>query len=119
MTKKDYLDKVIGYNYDEKKLKIIHEMYSDQLPEILEKIISNSDEAVFFDDGTRILSYSEILDAEKDLHIEFKDKGLIPISDCGDNDFIVYDFINKIWAKFNIADEILFKKRSSLDELLS
>ena len=118
MTKKEYLDQIADLRVNETKLKKIHETYSDQLPDDLEKIISNCDETVFFDDGTRILSYAEILDAERDLHIEFRDKGLIPISDCGDNDFIVYDFINKIWAKFNIVDETVFKKRASLDDLL-
>ena len=118
MTKKGFLDKITSLAIDEDKLLKIFDIYSDQLPEVLCKIISNIDEAVFFDDGTRILSYSEILDAEKDLHIKFKAKGLIPISDYGDNDFIVYDFKNKIWAKFNIVDETLFKKRASLEELL-
>ena len=52
------------------------------------------------------------------LHVEFKKKGLLPVADCRENDFILYDFINGMWAKFNIVDEIIFKERLSLEELL-
>ena len=41
----------------------------------------------------------------------------IPLIDCGENDFIVYHFVDKIWSKFNIIDETVFKK-NSLKELL-
>ena len=48
MTKKEYLDQIADLSVNETKLKKIHETYSDQLPDDLEKIISNCDETVFF-----------------------------------------------------------------------
>lgn len=51
------------------------------------------------------------------MHIAFKDKGIIPLVDCGENDFIVYHFKAKIWSKFNIIDETVFQKKR-FEELL-
>lgn len=117
MTKDEFWVKVRDYSIDKNKTERIEKEYSCQLPNVLEKIVSNNNEALFFDDGVRILSYAEILNAEKDLHIDFKSKDIIPVADCGDNDFIIYDFKNKLWAKFNIVDQTIFKKRTSLAEL--
>ena len=66
----------------------------------------------------RILSYKEILNAEYDLHVDFKTKQMIPLADCGDNDFVVYHFDTHEWSKFNIIDEVTFKKRKTLAEVL-
>ena len=66
-----------------------------------------------------ILSYAEIVDAEKQLHVAFKDKGMIPLIDCGENDFIVYHFEKEIWSKFNIVDETVFAKRNSVEDILN
>ena len=55
---------------------------------------------------------------KNDLHVSFRDKEIIPLIDCGENDFIVYHFMDKIWSKFNIIDETVFKKKNSLEELL-
>ena len=43
---------------------------------------------------------------------------MIPLADCGENDFIVYHFTDGSWSKFNIIDETEFKKRNALDEIL-
>lgn len=118
MDKKEYLAKLEAVSIDAKKVEKIGELYSVDLPEILQKIISFAKETVFFDDGSRILSYDEIVDAEKDLHIEFKRKGIIPVADCGENDFIVYHYNDSIWSKFNIIDESVFKKKKTIEELL-
>ena len=82
------------------------------------KLSQRAGESVFLDGGVRILSFDEIVAAKKDLHIEFKAKGMIPIVDCGENDFIVYHFNDNIWSKFNIVDESVFKKKKSIEELL-
>ena len=80
--------------------------------------ISGSNKTVFLDDNIRILSFDEIINAEKELHVDFKSNQIIPLVDCGENDFIVYHFFDKIWSKFNIVDETVFKKKNSLQELL-
>lgn len=118
MTKQEYLQSVNRFAIDQNKLQTIYAIYTGRFPETLERIISGSNESVFFDDDTRILSFAEMVDAEQDLHIDFKRKELMPIADCGDNDFIVYDYANNVWAKFNIVDETIFMKRAELGELL-
>lgn len=118
MEKKDYLSKVGEAKIDPKKVEKVNKLYGGAMPDIIQRIVSYGQESVFFDDGVRILSYEEIIDAEKDLHIEFARKGIIPIADCGENDFIVYHFKDNIWSKFNIVDESVFKKKKSIEELL-
>ncbi len=51
---------------------------------------------------------------KNDLHVSFKDKEIIPLIDCGENDFIVYHFMDKIWSKFNIIDETVLRRRTAL-----
>ena len=118
MTKKEYIDQLPKKMIDAKKVEKVQSVYGAKFSETVKKIISNSDESIFFDDDYRILSYQEILDAESDLHVNFKDKGIIPIADCGENDFVVYHFIDNSWSKFNINDEVIFKRRATIEELL-
>lgn len=118
MTKQEYLEKVLRTVIDDVKVSKVQKVYGCKLPEIIQKIVSTNDETIFFDDDTRILSLNEIIDAEKDLHVDFISKKIIPLADFGENDFIVYHFDDNIWSKFNIVDETMFKKRHDLSELL-
>ncbi len=118
MTSKEYIKALNDHNIDNKRINGVIDLYADNLPEIVLKIVSSAKETVFLDDDKRVLSYDEIVDAEKDLHVNFKEKGMIPLIDCGDNDFIVYDFNDSSWFKFNIVDEAVFKRKNSIYELL-
>ncbi len=118
MDKKAYFDHLTKVKIDNKNVNKIQNLYGVKLPDIIKRLLSSNKSTIFFEDGTRILALVEILDAEKDLHIEFKNKGLIPLADCGDNDFIVYDFKKNKYSIFNIIDEVSFKQRSALKELL-
>ena len=117
MTKQDFLNKVMNSIVCAEKVSAIQTIYKNYFPDILAKLISFSDESVFFDDEWRSLSFDEIRDAEQDLHVSFSEKGLIPVLDCGENNFIVFQFSDSSWAKFNIIDEVLFKKKDKLSEL--
>ena len=118
MTGKEFLKMIENIKVDENKSGKIEAVYGDSLPDILKKLLSNASEPVFLDDDSRVMSYDEIIDAEKELHVAFKDKGFIPFVDCGDNDFIVFHLKDKIWSKFNIVDETIFKKKDNLEDLL-
>jgi hypothetical protein len=118
MTKMECVRQIYEGKIDKDKVQRIEKVYGAELPELIQKILSNCDESVFFDDGDRILSYQEVIDAKEDLHIDFARKEIVPIVDCGENDFIVYHFKEKKWSKFNIVDEIFFKERDTLEELL-
>lgn len=118
MKKTEYLGKIMTMKIDDAKVKKIESVYGNNLPDLLKRIVSNNSEAEFFDDDTRVMSFDEILDAENDLHVAFHLKGMIPVMDCGENDFIVYHFSDNSWSKFNIVDETMFRKGSSIEELL-
>ena len=118
MTNNEYLKKLLTFKIDDKKVRIINSVYGTELPDIIQRMISGSNKTVFLDDNIRILSFDEIINAEKELHVDFKSNQIIPLVDCGENDFIVYHFFDKIWSKFDIVDETVFKKKNSLQELL-
>ncbi len=118
MNRADYIKETEEFKIDPKKVDIIEKIYQMTLPDIIKKIISNAEESIFFDDDYRILSFDEIKDAADDLHVDFKAKGIIPIADCGENDFIVFHAANNTWSMFNIIDEAIFKTRNSLKDFL-
>ena len=117
MTAKEYFESITKKEIDLGKVEKIQNIYNKVLPEEVQRIVSNAESSIFLDD-VRILSYKEILNAEYDLYVDFKTKQMIPLADCGDNDFVVYHFDTHEWSKFNIIDEVTFKKRKTLAEVL-
>ncbi len=61
----------------------------------------------------RKMDVDEIRESKDFWQVDFPAIGLLPIFDCGDNDFIAYRFSDDKWVKFNIVDEIVF--RESID----
>lgn len=118
MKRAEYLEKIETTGVDPKTVAKIEMLYGHPIPTYIQKMVSFSEESVFFDDGYRTLSLAEILDAEKDLHVDFVGQNMIPLLDCGDNDFVVYLFHDELWPKFNIVDACFFKRRASLRDLI-
>jgi len=118
MKKNVFFDQLAKNAIDELKVAQIEQAYGFELPIEVKRIISVCNETIFLENNCRFLSFSEIIDAENDLHIAFKEKGILPIADCGENDFIIYHLRDGFWSKFNIIDEIIFKKKERLAELL-
>ena len=118
MTKQEYLESLDAVQVDKAKVDQLEEQYGCSFPEVVAKVISSAPETIFFDDEGRILSFDEMTDAEKDLHIAFSKLGLLPLADCGENDFIVYHVQDGVYSFFNIVDECAFRKRDSLEEIL-
>ena len=73
---------------------------------------------MFFSDENfyRIVSIDEILYAQENLGVNIKTLKLIPIIDCGDNDFICFNTNNNCWCKFNIVEEFCFLNKNSILE---
>lgn len=117
MTVSMYMEKVSATNIDSELVEKISEEYDVKLPELVEKLISVSGKGAFVD-GYRFLSFSEILYAEEDWGISLKKKKIIPIVDCSDNDFIVYNACEKEWQMYNIVDEISFRHTDEFTDLL-
>lgn len=117
MQKDEYLKLLLKSQIDNEKVQVIEALYKMELPEKVKKIISNCKENIFLD-GKRVLSFKEIENAEMELHVDFIDRCLIPLVDCMDNDFIVYDLKNRDWSMFNIIEKCVFKKRDSFEKVL-
>ena len=118
MEVKEYLNQLDKTGIDNEKVEKIQKIYNAKVPEIIKKIISGASETIFLDNDYRVLSVDEIGDAKEHLHIDFKIKSIIPVIDCGENDFIVYHFKEDYWSKFNIIDEVEFGKKESFKEIL-
>lgn len=118
MSKLDYLKSVQKCSIDKKRIAEIEKIYSTNLNTLLSQIISYADKEDFIDDERRVLSFKEILKPEKYLEFNFAKKKLIPIIDAYDNIFIVYILDEDRWARFSISDSTLYKKRSTLKEVL-
>ena len=65
-----------------------------------------------------MLSYNEIVNASTIFGKNFKAKGIIPFVDAYDNDLIVYVIAENAWAKYNISDDIIFKKKDNIEDIL-
>jgi hypothetical protein len=85
------------------------------------KILSVNEEGEFFDDDDirRLMSTSEILSSSQDLHVDFPAVGIVPIIDCGDNDFAAYNFRNGKWCKYNIVENCRFSEKDTFAQLWS
>lgn len=118
MTAKEYLKEALSSEINISYIEKVEKKYNAKLSLQAKAFISCSNSTIFFDEDKRLLEFSEILNAEEYLHVNFKIRGIVPIIDCNDNDFIVYDYKNDSWGKFNIIDKILFKKNNKVEDIL-
>ena len=105
---------------NEASLTAIFQNFTSKLPIAVKKILSIAPNGDFLDGGSfcRIMATDEIANASQELHVDFAKRSYLPIFDTGDNDFIVFDYKNNQWAKFNIVDEINFNNTDDLSALL-
>ena len=118
MTYKEYLQAAEKWDINQALVSRVEQAYTMELPKILQQIVSHADDPVFFDDGTHVFSYSEILDAENTLDVAFREKGLIPIVDYYDGNYVVYNCNGHDWAIYSAIDDLSFKRRPTLAEVL-
>ncbi len=95
----------------------LNEVYDVKMPKMIVQLVTLFEKGGFVEDY-RFLSLNEIVYAEDDLHIPFKRICIIPLIDCGDNDFIVYNFAEDVWLRYNIVEEVAFAKKKTLSEML-
>ena len=97
-------------------VKKIEKLYSANFPTELVCLISNLDKTIFFDCDTflRLLDLQEVLEAETDMNVDFIAKGILPLFDLGDNDYLSFDLNKQMWCKYNIVDEIGFAYKANL-----
>jgi hypothetical protein len=115
----DFLVNVFNEKVINDNVKIIEKRYFPfkiSAEELKYLVSSLHNEPIFFEDANfyRLLALQEILDAENDMNVDFKRIGILPCIDCGDNDFIAYDFSEYCWCKFNISEEFKYSKKQTI-----
>ena len=117
MNKKQFLLVVEATQVNEKALKEITKLYGEIKSDLIKKALSLQKDTLFFDDY-RLLAHEEIIKANEELHVNFTGRKILPLIDCGENDFIVYNILKNNVSKFNIVDETFFKERATLSDIL-
>ena len=117
MTSKELLDKLTQTEPSPTFLSQAEKCYGPIRDPEVKRLLSLQKDALFFDD-CRLLSHDEILHASEQLHVDFPEKGILPLIDCGDNDFIVFHLKTGRWSRFNIVDESTFMERDFFKALL-
>lgn len=112
----EYLAEIASVSPDAEISAKLNNYYAAEVPNSVVKIISGKRNGGFFDsdDTCRLLSLDEILNAESELKVDFRGLGLIPLLDCGDNNFICYCLPERNWAKFNIIDSSVFARKPEI-----
>lgn len=118
MTKQEYLNNMMHYPDNPQRITRISDMYGTEISGVIAKIVSYSDNADFIAEERRALSFKEILNAAREYDRDFKALGIIPVIDAYDNELIVYVIDEKAWAKYSLSDDVLFKKKDSLEKVL-
>lgn len=118
MTKQEYIKSLLRCSDNKDRIKTVSDLYGAEITGVISKIISFSDNADFIADERRVLSYNEIIKASTTYGVDFKEKGIIPFVDAYDNDLIVYIIAENVWAKYNISDDIIFKKKDNIEDIL-
>ena len=117
VNKKEFLKTVTETKINSDLLSKIEQKYGKLTSLTVQQLVSVQKDTLFFGDF-RMLSNDEIVNATEELHVDFITKNILPLIDCGDNDFIVFHIKTNKWSKLNIVDECLFKERNSLEEVL-
>lgn len=112
----EYLAEIASVATDAEISAKLNAYYAAEVPSIVLKIISGKRNGEFFDsdDTCRLLSLDEILNAETELKANFRGLGLIPLLDCGDNNFVCYCLSERNWVKFNVIDSSVFARKPEI-----
>ena len=114
------LDSINNVQIDEAFVNKVESVYQTELSDEVKRVLSLSKEAVPYEDQMMLrgLSNSEILNASKNLQVDFIEHSVLPVFYTGDNDYAAYDFSEGQWCLFNIVDELKFSEGSSLADVL-
>lgn len=117
MTLAMCIKKIHATEVDSDVANTLFKTYGPNIPAIVKQVATLFKTGGFVG-GYRFLSLDEIEYAEDDLHVNFKKRNIIPLVDCGDNDFIVFDYRSEKWMVFNIVEMVAFKMKPALEDLL-
>ncbi|UVI31966.1 hypothetical protein [Paenibacillus spongiae] len=100
-------------------LKIVGERYGFQPAGDMLTILELGGTAAFqAKPPLRFLGLDEIIHAEAYLHVDFAGRGLLPLFDLYENDFICYRIQDRQFCVFNIIDYSQFGQSGSVIDVL-
>ena len=120
MNLREKLDSINNVQIDETYVSEVESAYQTELSDEVKRVLSLSKVAVPYEDQMMLrgLSNSEILNASKNLRVDFIEHSVLPVFYTGDNDYAAYDFSERQWCLFNIVDELKFSESSNLVDVL-
>lgn len=116
MSKSEYVKAIKACDIDDDRVNAIEKVYKTKLEPLVKKIVSYADQADFFDDERRAISYIEIYNPLRNMGFDFVKQGLIPFVDLYDNSYAVYVIATKKWGCFNTIDGMLYEEFESMEE---
>lgn len=118
MNIKQYTDLIKNNDIISEAVSSIEELYGVTLNDDLKHIVSVVLDDYFIDEKCRVLSIKEILRSEDFIGVDFTELNMIPLIDCKDDDYIVYNFENQKYEMYNIYDEVSFREGENMRILL-
>ncbi|ACT00500.1 hypothetical protein [Paenibacillus sp. JDR-2] len=100
-------------------LQLIEEKYSCKPDGEVVQVLELGESAIYQGEPSiRFMGRTEILNADAFLHVDFIDRGLLPLFDLYENDFICLRTVDKQFSVFNIIDYTEFYATPALSNLL-
>lgn len=118
MDVNQYVDLIRNNNVNDKVVTKLEELYGFSLTDALKHIVSVEMDDYFISDKYRVISAKEMLSTEYFIGVDLTKLNMIPLVDCMDDDYIVFNFANQKFEMYHIYDEISFVEGSSLEEML-
>lgn len=119
MNKQEYVEFISSYEVDEERIAKVKELYSiEQATDLFERIVSAAGEVTSFDEERRALTFDGIIYANEDLGVDFAERGIVPVIDAYNLDYIVYMINEAKWGIYNISDDDVYDESDDLLELL-
>ena len=118
MDIKQYIELIKSNEVNQDFVASVENLYGITLNEELKHIVSVVMDDYFISQNCRVLSATELLRTENYTGVDFTELGMIPLVDCKDDDYIIFNFATQKYELYNIYDEVSFREADSLESLI-
>ena len=119
MDIKCYVETTKSIEINLETVRSIEALYKTSLPDSVKRIVSVKLDDYFISEKCRVLSLKEILNTEEFTGVDFTSLNMLPLIDCKDDDYIVYDFAENKYVMYSVFDEVGFREAEKIEILLS
>ena len=118
MDVNQYVELIKCIKINDEIVTAVEEIFGVSLNDELKRIVSIVLDDYFIGKNCRVISVKEMLNTEEYTGVDFTDINMIPLADCCDADYIVYNFGTQKYEMYNIFDEVSFREADNLKEML-